>query len=131
MAKMTDGEMKQIEIFVRGKLGSGAGTSALLELLTRLNGLLNPAVFKQPDAELAQDILDKEASDREAAEKFAAAAEESRKRMADLIASGEGTEVLAPPVVVDEPHPVLEPQAVPTIEPHVSVLVDPSTIPVA
>ena len=121
MAKMTDGEMKAIEIGLWGKLGSGAGTSALLELLTRLNGLLNPAVFEQPTAELAQDIADKEESDKAAAEKFAAAAEESRQRMADLIASGEGTEVSVTPVV-DEPHPVLEPTP--------PVLVDPSTVPV-
>lgn len=154
MAKMTDSEMKQIEITLRGKIGSGGGISALLELLTRLNGLLNPAVFEQPvvvdltdeekaakkaeedavveqvrlEAEkLAQDILDKEASD-----KFAAAAEDSRQRMAAMVTAGEGTEVLPPPVkggksvtspIVDEPHPVLEPTPV--------VLVDPSTVPVA
>lgn len=131
MAKMTDGEMKAIEIGLRGKLGSGAGTSALLELLTRLNGLLNPAVFEQPTAEMLQDISDKEESDRVAAEKFAAAAEESRQRMAAMVAAGEGTEVSVTPVVVDEPHPVLEPQVAPVVEPAPAVLVDPSTVPVA
>ena len=60
MAKMKDGEMKAIEIGLRSKLGSGAGTSALLELLTRLNGLLNPAVFEQP---VVVELTDEEKSE--------------------------------------------------------------------
>jgi hypothetical protein len=104
MSKCTDGEMKQIEMAIRNRLGSGGGITLLIGLLLSLNALLEEAkapvvsaeeaAKKKADEEatslaaaeeqavLAQQIADKEASDKDAAEKQAADLAELAKQQA-------------------------------------------------
>lgn len=151
MSKLSVGETNQIEMSLRSRIGSGAGTSLLIRLLLMLNDLLEEAkppvvsdeeaakikadedaaalALAEEQAVLAQQIADKEASDKAAAEKEAADLAELAKQQAAIAEAEqkriqeEATLAAATPptpavkegepvtsITVDEPHPVLEPE---------------------